>query len=105
VWEGGREETMGLNAVAGKPRELRGSEPARFEDMIQGCHDPSDGTGDVRADTPFPNVQAAFKALFEGTPAEEVELMTRSNAEEVSASRSRSRTASPTASYRRSAGE
>ena len=21
VWEGGREETMGLNAVAGKPRE------------------------------------------------------------------------------------
>ena len=40
-WEGGREATMGLNAVAGKPREQWGMEPSRFEDMIPGCYDPN----------------------------------------------------------------
>ncbi len=39
-WDGGMELTMGLNAVAGKPREEWGMEPARFEDMIPGCYDP-----------------------------------------------------------------
>ncbi len=29
VWDGGSELTMGLNAVAGKPREQWGVEPAR----------------------------------------------------------------------------
>jgi predicted TIM-barrel fold metal-dependent hydrolase len=41
VWEGGQELTMGLNAVAGKPREEWGMEPAVFSDMIPGCYDPT----------------------------------------------------------------
>src|SRR3954452_14050118 len=36
-WEVCVEPTMGLNAVAGKPREEWGMEPARFDDMIPGC--------------------------------------------------------------------
>ncbi len=38
VYEGRRAETMGLNAVAGKPRELWNMEPVRFSDMIEGCY-------------------------------------------------------------------
>ena len=46
-WEGGRELTMGLNAVAGKPPEQWGMEPYRYEDMIAGrdqrrTHRPAD---------------------------------------------------------------
>ena len=40
VWENGQELTMGLNAVAGKPREQWGADPVRFEDMLPGCYDP-----------------------------------------------------------------
>lgn len=32
--------TIGLNAVAGKPREEWGMDPVRYEDMIPGCYDP-----------------------------------------------------------------
>ena len=32
--------TVGLNAVAGKPREAWGLDPVRYEDMIPGCYDP-----------------------------------------------------------------
>jgi predicted TIM-barrel fold metal-dependent hydrolase len=35
------------------------------------------------ADTPFPNVQAAVKAQFEGVSPDEVELMTHANAEDL----------------------
>src|SRR4051794_19174204 len=31
---------IGLNAVAGKPRDQWNIEPARFADMIPGCYDP-----------------------------------------------------------------
>ncbi len=48
-WEGGRELTMGLNAVAGKPREQWGMEPVRFEDMIPGCYDPVARAKDFRS--------------------------------------------------------
>jgi predicted TIM-barrel fold metal-dependent hydrolase len=47
VWEGGSEATMGLNAVAGKPIETWGVEPARFEDMIPGCYDPHERAKDL----------------------------------------------------------
>jgi predicted TIM-barrel fold metal-dependent hydrolase len=42
VWqyEGRSYPTIGLNAVAGKPREQYGMEPVRYEDMIPGCYDP-----------------------------------------------------------------
>lgn len=34
------EPQMGLNAVAGKPRQDWGMEPTRYDDMIRGCYDP-----------------------------------------------------------------
>ncbi|WP_131747295.1 amidohydrolase family protein [Frankia sp. Cppng1_Ct_nod] len=56
VYEGERQATMGLNAVAGKPREQWGLEPLRFADMIPGCYDPVARTRDMRADGIFASV-------------------------------------------------
>ncbi len=61
VWEGGRETTMGLNAVAGKPREEWGLEPARFEDMIPGCYDPEERRKDLLSNGIFGSL--AFPTL------------------------------------------
>ena len=56
VDEGGREFwayedqrvlTVGLNAVAGHPREAWNSEPTRFADMIPGCFDPKERARDI----------------------------------------------------------
>ena len=58
VWEDGRELTMGLNAVAGKPREQWGMEPVRFTDMIPGCYDPK-----ARAATSPPTASLASVAF------------------------------------------
>ena len=60
-WDGGQELTMGLNAVAGKPREEWGMEPARFEDMIPGCYDPSERSKDLLSNGIFASV--AFPTL------------------------------------------
>ena len=56
VYEGERQTTMGLNAVAGKPREQWGMEPARFADMIPGCYDPVERAKDMRSDGIFASV-------------------------------------------------
>ncbi|WP_322769333.1 amidohydrolase family protein [Frankia sp. Cr1] len=56
VYESTRQVTMGLNAVAGKPREEWGMEPARFADMIPGCYDPTQRAKDLRADGIFASV-------------------------------------------------
>ncbi len=61
VWDGGRELTMGLNAVAGKPREEWGLEPARFTDMIPGCYDPDERAKDFLSNGIFASV--AFPTL------------------------------------------
>ena len=61
VWDGGMEMTMGLNAVAGKPREQWGAEPARFEDMIPGCYDPHQRKKDFLSNGIFASV--AFPTL------------------------------------------
>src|SRR3954465_5546492 len=63
VWEGegGAEPTMGLNAVAGRPREEWGMEPARFTDMIPGCYDPKERAKDLLSNGIFPSV--AFPTL------------------------------------------
>lgn len=50
IWEGKRLETMGLNAVAGKPQEQWNMEPVRFSDMIPGCYDPVQRAKDMRED-------------------------------------------------------
>lgn len=60
-WEGGQELTMGLNAVAGKPREEWGMEPATFEDMIPGCYDPVERSKDLLSNGIFASV--AFPTL------------------------------------------
>jgi predicted TIM-barrel fold metal-dependent hydrolase len=48
--------TIGLNAVAGKPREEWGMDPVRYEDMIPGCYDPVARVKDMDVD----GVQAAL---------------------------------------------
>jgi predicted TIM-barrel fold metal-dependent hydrolase len=42
--------TIGLNAVAGKPREEWGMDPVRYEDMIPGCYDPAARVKDMDLD-------------------------------------------------------
>ena len=66
VWEGGREETMGLNAVAGKPREQWGAEPARFEDMIPGCYDPRQRKQDFLSNGIFASISFPTLPGFAG---------------------------------------
>ncbi|OBF11306.1 amidohydrolase family protein [Mycobacterium sp. ACS4331] len=48
--------TIGLNAVAGKPRADWGVDPVRYEDMIPGCYDPALRVKDMDVD----GVQAAL---------------------------------------------
>jgi predicted TIM-barrel fold metal-dependent hydrolase len=52
IWHfaGSKFHNIGLNAVAGKPREEFNVEPARFEDMIPGCYDPKERVNDLDAD-------------------------------------------------------
>jgi predicted TIM-barrel fold metal-dependent hydrolase len=49
-FEGDLTPTVGLNAVAGKPREEWGCDPVRFEDMIPGCYDPAARVKDMDLD-------------------------------------------------------
>ena len=56
VFEGTEFPTIGLNAVAGKPREEWGVDPVRYEDMIPGCYDPKARVQDMDID----GVQAAM---------------------------------------------
>ena len=50
VYEGNRVDTMGLNAVAGKPQETWNMDPVRYTDMIQGCWDPVQRAKDMALD-------------------------------------------------------
>lgn len=56
TYEGEIFPTIGLNAVAGKPREEWGMDPVRYEDMIPGCYDPVARIADMDLD----GVQAAL---------------------------------------------
>jgi predicted TIM-barrel fold metal-dependent hydrolase len=58
VWhyDGNTYPTVGLNAVAGKPREMWGMDPIRYEDMIPGCYDPAARVEDMDLD----GIQAAL---------------------------------------------
>jgi predicted TIM-barrel fold metal-dependent hydrolase len=56
VYEGKVFPQIGLNAVAGRPPEEYGMEPARYEDMIPGCYDPAQRVKDMDLD----GVQAAL---------------------------------------------
>ena len=79
-WEGGRELTMGLNAVAGKPREEWGMEPARFEDMIPGCYNPVERRKDllsngIFASVSFPTLPGFGGRKFATWPDKELALV------------------------------
>ena len=52
VWEidGTRYPTIGLNAVAGKPKEEIGLEPVRFDEMRPGCYDIDERIKDMDQD-------------------------------------------------------
>jgi predicted TIM-barrel fold metal-dependent hydrolase len=52
VWhfDGTVSSNIGLNAVAGKPRERFGLEPLVWDDMIPGCYDPAARVRDMDAD-------------------------------------------------------
>jgi len=56
LYDGNKIPTIGLNAVAGKPREEWGADPVRYEDMIPGCYDPAARVKDMDLD----GVQAAL---------------------------------------------
>lgn len=47
VYEDKRNTTMGLNAVAGKPRSEWDQDPVRFADMAPGCYDPKERLRDL----------------------------------------------------------
>src|SRR4051812_18239523 len=48
VYENKRNSTMGLSAVAGKPRsEWDHKDPVRFSDMAPGCYDPKERLKDL----------------------------------------------------------
>jgi predicted TIM-barrel fold metal-dependent hydrolase len=69
VYEDQRSLTMGLNSVAGKPREQWGLEPARFSDMIPGSYDPKERARDllangVLASVNFPSLPGFGGRLF-----------------------------------------
>ena len=79
VWEGGSEATMGLNAVAGKPREQWGMEPARFDDMLPGCYDPHERAKDllsngILASVAFPTLPGFAGRKFETFADKELAL-------------------------------
>jgi predicted TIM-barrel fold metal-dependent hydrolase len=67
--EGQRMPTVGLNAVAGKPKEEWTHDPVRFSDMIPGCYDPKARAEDLRqegivASLNFPTLPRFGGALF-----------------------------------------
>jgi len=69
VYEDQRILTMGLNGVAGKPRQQWGLEPARFSDMIPGCFEPAQRAKDllangIRASVNFPTLPGFGGRLF-----------------------------------------
>ena len=66
VYEDRRNDTMGLNAVAGKPREEWSLEPARFTDMIPGCYDPVARAADMRSQGIFASVNFPTLPRFGG---------------------------------------
>jgi predicted TIM-barrel fold metal-dependent hydrolase len=80
VWDGGQELTMGLNAVAGKPRQDWGMEPARFDDMIPGCYDPHERAKDllsngIFASVAFPTLPGFAGRKFETFPDKDLALV------------------------------
>lgn len=67
VYEDSRVDTMGLNAVAGKPIEEWNMDPVRYTDMIQGCWDPAQRAKDMEMDGVVGSVCFPTLPRFAGT--------------------------------------
>ena len=79
VWDGGRELTMGLNAVAGKPKSAWGTDPTRFDEMIPGCFDPHERARDllsngILASVAFPTLPGFAGRKFQTFPDKDLAL-------------------------------
>lgn len=66
-YEDKRVDTMGLNAVAGRPQEQWALDPVRYSDMIQGCWDPVARAEDMRLDGVVGSVCFPTLPRFAGT--------------------------------------
>src|SRR3954447_25522050 len=66
-YEDQRVDTMGLNAVAGRPQEEWDMDPVRYSDMIQGCWDPVVRAEDMRVDGVVGTVCFPTLPRFAGT--------------------------------------
>jgi predicted TIM-barrel fold metal-dependent hydrolase len=82
VWlmEGVVYAQLGLNAVAGRPRELIGTEPLRFDDMIPGCYEPAARVEDmdidgVQAELLFPSFPKFAGTMFQNIKDPELALL------------------------------
>jgi predicted TIM-barrel fold metal-dependent hydrolase len=67
VYEGVRGETMGLNAVVGRPRETLNPDPIRFDEMRTACYDPVLRAKDMLADGIVGSVLFPTLPRFAGT--------------------------------------
>lgn len=67
VYEGTRNQYMGLNAVVGRPKEELNAEPVRFADMHRGCYDPKVRADDMLSDGIYASVLFPTLPRFSGT--------------------------------------
>jgi predicted TIM-barrel fold metal-dependent hydrolase len=67
LYEDTRGETMGLNAVVGRPRDQLNPDPIRFSEMRAGCYDPAERAKDMLADGIFGSVLFPTLPRFAGT--------------------------------------
>jgi predicted TIM-barrel fold metal-dependent hydrolase len=67
VYAGMRGETMGLNAVVGRPRDQLNPDPIRFSEMRPACYDPVERARDMLADGILASVLFPTLPRFAGT--------------------------------------
>jgi len=67
LYEDTRGETMGLNAVVGRPRDQLNPDPIRFSEMRAGCYDPVERAKDMLADGILASVIFPTLPRFAGT--------------------------------------
>ncbi len=66
IWEGGRFPSLGLNAVAGRPREEYGVEPTAYDQMRKGCYDPLARVDDMNVNGVLASVNFPTFPAFAG---------------------------------------
>ncbi|HUF96944.1 MAG TPA: amidohydrolase family protein [Ilumatobacter sp.] len=67
LYSGMRGETMGLNAVVGRPKDQLNPDPIRMSEMLPGCYDPAQRAKDMLADGILASVLFPTLPRFAGT--------------------------------------